>query len=174
MRNSERGISIIFILLVMLISVLFVGLAAPLSFFNELRTSFLLIFNSWIYTAVAAAIFILTLYLALRLLFAENKVQFLAKQGEMGECRISFNTFETLVLHAAKLVKGIKDARTQISLEENGLLVYLKITATADNNIPELVSSIQASVKEHVEEISGVNIAEVNVFVDNIASEFKR
>ncbi|HHX78051.1 MAG TPA: alkaline shock response membrane anchor protein AmaP [Firmicutes bacterium] len=174
MRNLERGISLLYILLVMLISALFIGLTAPLSFFDGLRTSFSLIFNNWIYTVAAAAIFILTLYLALQLLFAENKVRFLAKQGEMGEYRISFNTFETLVLHAAKLVKGIKDARTQISLEGNGLLVFLKITAAADNNLPELVNNIQSSVKEHVEKISGVTVAEVNVFVDNIANEVKR
>ncbi|NMB35741.1 MAG: alkaline shock response membrane anchor protein AmaP [Firmicutes bacterium] len=90
---------------------------------------------------------------------------------EIGEVRISFQAIENMVLTASRKVKGIREVSTRLNFTEQGLIIYLRIKAIPDVPIPALVDELQGKVREYVQEISGSNVAEVKVLVENIAQE---
>lgn len=93
--------------------------------------------------------------------------------SELGEVRISLDSIDSLVHQAVKSVKGIKDLKTRIVLREGGLFIYVKAILYGDRNIPELSQQMQGVIGEHVFNISGVNVSEVKVLVENVATDIK-
>ncbi len=91
--------------------------------------------------------------------------------SEMGEVRISLQAVESMVLMAARSVKGIREVSTRTESTEQGLVIYLRIKPIPDIPIPGLASELQEKVKAYVQEISGYNVAEIKVLVENIAHE---
>jgi len=90
---------------------------------------------------------------------------------EIGEIRISFKAIENMVLTVSRKVKGIREVSTRIDFVEQGLVIYMRIKVLPDIPIPGLVKELQTKVKEYVQEISGSNVAEIKVLVENIAQE---
>ncbi|NLJ55910.1 MAG: alkaline shock response membrane anchor protein AmaP [Firmicutes bacterium] len=90
---------------------------------------------------------------------------------EVGEIRISFRAVENMVLTASRKVKGIREVNTHINFTEQGLVIYLRIRIIPDLPVPALVGELQEKVRGYVQEISGANVAEVKVLVENIAQE---
>ncbi len=90
---------------------------------------------------------------------------------ETGEIRISFRAVENMVLNASRKVKGVREINTRLNFTEQGLVIYLRIKVIPDLPIPALVNELQNTVREYVQEISGTNVAEVKVLVENIAQE---
>lgn len=90
---------------------------------------------------------------------------------EVGEIRISFRAIENMVLTASRKIKGIREVNTHINFTEQGLVIYLRIRIIPDIPVPALVSELQEKVRGYVQEISGANVAEVKVLVENIAQE---
>ncbi|MGI5822349.1 MAG: alkaline shock response membrane anchor protein AmaP [Dethiobacteria bacterium] len=91
--------------------------------------------------------------------------------SEVGEIRISFRAIENMVLTASRKIKGIREVNTRINFTEQGLVIYLRIRIIPDLPVPALVSELQEKVRRYVQEISGANVAEVKVLVENIAQE---
>lgn len=90
---------------------------------------------------------------------------------EIGEIRISFKAIENMVLAAAKKVNGIREVSTRIDAVEQGLLIYIKVKAIPDLPIPTLAGELQNKVNDYVQEISGSNVSEVKVLVENVAQD---
>ncbi|MGI6318713.1 MAG: alkaline shock response membrane anchor protein AmaP [Firmicutes bacterium] len=90
---------------------------------------------------------------------------------EVGEIRISFKAIENMVLSASRKIKGIREVSTRIGSAEQGLVIYMRIKVMPDIPIPGLVAELQSVVREYVQEISGSNVSEVKVLVENIAQE---
>ena len=90
---------------------------------------------------------------------------------EVGEIRISFKAIENMVLSASRKIKGIREVKTHIGSVEQGLVIYMRIKVMPDLPIPGLVAELQTVVREYIKEISGSNVSEVKVLVENIAQE---
>jgi uncharacterized alkaline shock family protein YloU len=90
---------------------------------------------------------------------------------EIGEVRISFKAIENMVLAASRKIKGIREVNTRIDFIEQGLVIYMRIKVLPDIAIPGLINELQVKVREYVQEISGSNVAEIKVLVENIAQE---
>ena len=91
--------------------------------------------------------------------------------NELGEVSISFKAVENMVLTASRAVKGIREVTTTIESAEQGLVIYLRVKTLPDLPIPGLVKELQEKVRGYVQEISGTNVAEVKVKVENIVQE---
>lgn len=90
---------------------------------------------------------------------------------EIGEVRISFKAVENMVLAASRKVNGIREVSTRIDANEQGLLIYLKIKVIPEIPIPGLAGELQNKVRDYVQEISGSNVTEIKVLVENIAQD---
>jgi uncharacterized alkaline shock family protein YloU len=90
------------------------------------------------------------------------------QRTEFGDIRISIETVENLSLKAANRVRGVKDLKARVNVNASGLEIVIRSVVDGESSIPDLTEELQRSVKEHVEEITGIPVASVSVFVANI------
>ena len=95
----------------------------------------------------------------------------IAGYNEIGEYRISYHTIESIILTATQRIKGIREVTSRIESTEQGLVIFLRVKTIPDLPIPALIQELQETIKEYVQEISGCNVAEVKVLVENISQE---
>ncbi|SFI57857.1 Uncharacterized conserved protein YloU, alkaline shock protein (Asp23) family [Paenibacillus sp. UNC496MF] len=117
----------------------------------------------------AAVVFLISLrffYISLRP--SNASAPSIDQRTEFGDIRISLDTVENLALKAAARQRGVKDLKARIRIGEAGIEVSLRAIADGESSIPTLTEDIQRAVKSHVEEITGIPVANVSVFVANI------
>lgn len=122
-------------------------------------------------TAIVIAVIVLLIGIRLFILSvrtSQGHAPSIDQRNEMGDIRISIETVENLALKAATRVRGIKDLKARIRISQSGLEIVIRTIVDGDTSIPGLSEEVQKSVKEHVEEVTGIPVAFVSVFVANV------
>lgn len=119
--------------------------------------------------AVAAVI----LLISLRLFYISVRRERAARpsidlKNELGDIHISLETVENLALKAASRVRGIKDLKVKIRVAEAGLELVIRTFVDGESSIPNLTEEVQRQVREHVQEVTGIPVAVVSVYIANI------
>lgn len=117
-------------------------------------------------TFVIALVSIRFLYLAVRR--GKSDVPSIDQRTEFGDIRISLDTVENLSLKAAGRTRGVKDLRSRVKVNQSGLEIVIRSIVDGESSIPALTEEIQGNVKSHIEDITGIPVAHVTVFVANI------
>lgn len=124
-----------------------------------------------------AAVFItscvVALLISLRLFYisvrtGQAQAPSIDQRNDFGDIRISLETVENLALKAASRSRGVKDLRARVRVSSAGLEITLRTLVDGETSIPLLTEEIQSGVKAHIEEITGIPVAEVSVFVANV------
>ena len=69
-----------------------------------------------------------------------------------------------------KMIVQMKMVRSVVFPEpDGGVRIRLKVTILPDVPMPELTQNIQGKVKEYVEELSGIAVKEVQVYIENLS-----
>lgn len=105
------------------------------------------------------------LYLTLR---SGKHAPSIDQRNDFGDIKISVETVENLSLKAAFRVKGIKDVKARVQVNQIGLEIIIRTMVDGENPIPELTEEIQRTVKQQLEEVTGIPVASVSVYVANI------
>ncbi|WP_040951341.1 alkaline shock response membrane anchor protein AmaP [Gorillibacterium massiliense] len=128
------------------------------------------------YTAVTfIAVCIVLLIIAFRLLFiairpsSNSNVPSIDQRTEFGDIKISVDTIENLALKAATRSRGVRDLKARVKVSNAGLDIELRTVVDGETSIPTLIEEIQAAVKNHLEDITGIPTASVSVYVANVA-----
>jgi uncharacterized alkaline shock family protein YloU len=87
---------------------------------------------------------------------------------DFGDIRISVDTVENLALKAAQRSRGVKDLKARVSISPSGLEIIIRTLVDGESSIPSLTEDIQRTVKSHIEEVTGIPVASVSVFVANV------
>jgi len=58
-------------------------------------------------------------------------------------------------------------------LLDDGLIVHISALALSDINIPESSIKVQQSIKEYIEECTGISVKEIKVKINNLANQSK-
>lgn len=90
------------------------------------------------------------------------------QRTEFGDIRISIETIENLSLKAASKQKGVKDLRARVRASDAGLEIVLRAVVDGETAIPSLTEEIQRAVKTHIEDITGIPVINVAVFIANV------
>lgn len=90
------------------------------------------------------------------------------QRTDFGDIRISLETVENLSLKSAARIKGVQDLKARVHVTQAGLEIVIRAVVDGESSIPELTEEMQRSVKSHLEEITGIPVASVSVFVANI------
>jgi len=125
------------------------------------------------YPFIASAIVLLLIsirlfYLAIRR--SPGRQPSIDRRTEYGDVKVSFDTIQSLALKAAGRVKGLSDIKTRIRSLEAGLEIDLRAAVDGDTSIPTLTEETQRAVKAHVEDMAGLPVSAVSVYITNIAS----
>lgn len=94
----------------------------------------------------------------------------LVKNTDLGIIHVSFSTLNTMAQKAVRKFNEVKDVKSIIISEIDGVKVNIKIIVMPDVKIPELTQSIQKEVKEYIETTAGISVKEVQIFVENLST----
>jgi uncharacterized alkaline shock family protein YloU len=119
--------------------------------------------------AVCAALILLSIrFLFVSLRRSRERTGSIDQRTEFGDIRISLETVENLALKAANRVRGVKDLRARVRVDDSGLDIQLRSVVDGESSIQQLTEEMQRGVKEHVEDITGIPVASVTVYVANV------
>lgn len=108
------------------------------------------------------------LMLAFRHVPKVDKSSVSVQNTENGSVRISVQAMETLVRQAIGQDDGVVEIKTAIVNHEDSITVNIDMTLTSDVHIPNLTMLMQRTVKNFIEEYSGIAVREVTVMVSSI------
>jgi uncharacterized alkaline shock family protein YloU len=125
------------------------------------------------YAYPAIIISLIVLLISIRFLFialrrSRSQAPSIDQRTDFGDIRISMETVENLSLKAAGRTKGVKDLRARVKVNQSGLEITIRTVVDGETSIPELTEDMQNTVKNYIEEITGIPVANVTVFVANI------
>jgi len=83
--------------------------------------------------------------------------------------RINIQTISGLVYQAVRAIEGVKDAKVSIG-DVQPLQLNLKLQLLPDYQIPQLAETVQASIRDYLQQIVGIEVAQVNVTVFGVLS----
>lgn len=90
------------------------------------------------------------------------------QRTEYGDIQISVDTIENLSYKAASRVRGVKEVKTRIKITESGLEIMIRAVVDGESSIPAMTEEVQKQVHDHVEEITGIPVAYVSVYIANL------
>jgi uncharacterized alkaline shock family protein YloU len=87
---------------------------------------------------------------------------------ENGSVRISVAAMDTLVKQAIAHDEGVVDIKTAIINHEDSISVSIDMTLASDVHIPNVTMMMQRTIKNFIEEFSGIAVREVTIMVSKI------
>ncbi|ANS74931.1 hypothetical protein AWM70_10245 [Paenibacillus yonginensis] len=90
------------------------------------------------------------------------------QRTEFGDIQISVETIENLSYKAASRVRGVRDVKTRIRVSESGLEIHVRALVDGETAIPPLTEEVQKQVHDQVEEITGIPVSYVSVYIANL------
>lgn len=125
---------------------------------------------------ITGAASLLVLVASLRLLysaFAQPRSQ-VVHLTDLGQVRISREAVEHLAQRVARGVNGVRDVRPHVQIEGDRIRARMRIWVTPDVNIPNLAARLQAELRRAILEVVGVELAALDLAVENIGSDARR
>lgn len=128
-------------------------------------------------TGYRIAVFTIALvFFALSLMFLFSGIRSnkdkkaVSKHTNIGEIKISLNSIENIAFNASKKAGGVKESKTAVKKDEDGVAIEVRIVVMPDLSIPTISEEIQSRVKKAVEDAAGIAVKQVKVVVDSIYS----
>lgn len=124
---------------------------------------------------VGITVAVLLLLLSLRFLYVSLRrgrsaaAPSVDQRTEYGDIQISMETIENLSLKAAARVKGVRDLRSRIRVSQAGLEIMIRAVVDGEHSLPLLTGEVQRQVHEFVQETTGIPVADVSVYIANVA-----
>jgi len=94
--------------------------------------------------------------------------QVVVKQGLQGEIAITIPAIKVLIMRAIKPIEGVRDIKPHVAQNAEGLVIKLHMAINPELSVPELSQQIQSAVKQYLQDIGGLQVAEVRLLVDDI------
>lgn len=91
--------------------------------------------------------------------------------GSLGKVRVALAAIESLVEKVALEQRGIKEARSGVGSSARGIGIRIKVSAAPDVNIPAVSQAMQQAVREKVLEVTGIEVHNIKVSVEKLASQ---
>ncbi|MDI6602128.1 MAG: alkaline shock response membrane anchor protein AmaP [Thermoanaerobacteraceae bacterium] len=161
-----------FILSIVSIAVIFTGFHLIPIYYIENLVDLLYIYG-YVVGIIGVAFLIVSIRFLLSGVKGGNNVKYIARQTQLGEVRISLVTLQNIAEKAVKGIEGVKEVKTKALFINDGVVMILNLVVATDIKIPELVIKVQKLVKEEIESVTGINVTEVRVYIDNVTVNLK-
>ena len=174
MRLLDRILLTLYTLAIIIVSLFLIIVAAGSIPLTHIKNYINSIEYGWEFAGILLVVSLIFLLISIKLLFSRNKPKAvtgtLLKNTEMGMIKISVNTLDALVQKSVRGFQEIKDVKSYVIPEDDGIRVRLNIQLMPDVNIPGISTAVQNKVKEYVESTAGILVKEVYIFIDNLAA----
>lgn len=90
------------------------------------------------------------------------------QSNELGQIQVTIETIEQIALKSAYQIAGISDAKAKVQVTDVGLSIIVRANVDGELTIPELAQQIQSNVKTHIQQIAGIPVAQVNIYISDL------
>ena len=118
-------------------------------------------------TAIAAVVLILSLEIIIAACVPEKQKRIRLASGEKGSVQVTVDTVNQMALKAVRSCEGVKDATVVTKNGKQGLIFKTVLTIHSSTVIAQVTERVQETVRTEIETITGMQVAEVTVFIDN-------
>ena len=94
-------------------------------------------------------------------------------KGIEGDVTMSIPAVKAIIMKAIRQVDGVKDMRPEVVSSPTGVKVKLHTMINPEHNVPEISQSLQTAVRENLEKVGGLQVAEIKVFIDDFVAAGK-
>ncbi len=125
--------------------------------------------NAIILSVVAVIVILMVLRLAFRRRKPASKpaTSTLIRTTDIGACYISMAAMNNMVQKHCRSNTRLRECFSSIMPVEGGVQIALRVTLMPDTEIPVLLDTLQKSLKEYIENCSGVNVRDIQIMVDS-------
>ncbi|MCR6545956.1 alkaline shock response membrane anchor protein AmaP [Dehalobacterium formicoaceticum] len=174
MKLLNKILTLIFYLIIGIISLITLlmtlGWTTPLQYLNEVFNAFN---TRWIIGVTAALVLIGALYLLVSAFLRDPVFNVKITSNETGEISITMPAVEALVKKAAFQIKGVKEVKPLIKHTGDGIALFLKVSMQPGTIIPQSAEELQTLVKEYLDQVAGLSVAEIKVLITHVSQESK-
>lgn len=162
-----------FLLFIYSLSIAILSAAAILQLSGVLPSNWIEVSDDRIFVTAIIVMSILLL-LSLRFFYISirrdrNSIPSIDQRTEFGDIQISVETIENLCLKAATKVRGTRDLKARVKVDQAGINIEIRAVVDGDSSIPSLSSDIQKQVHDYLQETTGIPVSDVSVFIANVA-----
>ena len=132
------------------------------------------LYDNLLYTALVIVAALLVAIICIKLLFSgtapKTPQNALIKTTENGAVRISISALDAMAQKHVRQNEKVRDVKSSVVIVENGIRFRLRISLMPESIIPEVTAQLQTTLKDYVEGLSGINVKEVLVFVEDMGN----
>ncbi len=131
------------------------------------------IYGQWEASLVGAVFFLVSIRLLLAGLRSRKVKDTIVHHNEIGDVHISLTAVENLVEKTVRHLRGVRGLKVKVALAPQGITVQIKAAVSPESHVPTVAGEIQKRVHEYIKNTVGIELADVQVTVDNISNDFK-
>ena len=136
-------------------------------------TGVLYISEQW-EAGLVGAVFLLV---SIRLLLAGMRSRCLkdtiVHHNDIGDVHISLDAIKNLVEKTSRNTRGVRGAKVRVSHDKRGLKVSINAVVSPEVHVPSISAELQQRIHDYIKNTVGVEIADVEILVENISNDFK-
>ncbi len=130
--------------------------------------------NRLVLGIVAVLFIVVTVMVLFYLLKGERQPRSIVVEHDLtGEISITVPAIKAIIMKAVKPVEGLREIRPVVNNSPQGLVIYLHTAVNPSVSVPDMGREIQALVKKSLQEIGGLQVAEVRVLADDLSQSHK-
>ncbi|MEQ8200961.1 MAG: alkaline shock response membrane anchor protein AmaP [Syntrophomonadaceae bacterium] len=94
-------------------------------------------------------------------------------KGIEGDVTMSIAAVKAIIMKAIRQVDGVKEMRPEVVSSPNGVKVKLHTMINPEHNVPEISHTLQTTVRESLEKVGGLQVAEIKILIDDFVAAGK-
>lgn len=177
MQPIYRLLSVFFTLLALVFAIALLALALGLVIPEEYPQLLFLWINDsrLIVGIVSGAVILLGLFLIIAMGKRDKPRlrELLIQDSALGRVDISESALQEMILRTARYIREIRDVKSFLRHENDGLAVTLHLKVHPDADIPGLSQEVQLEVQKRLEEKAGIHVQYVRVLVEGVSYEHR-
>ncbi|MFH1776209.1 MAG: alkaline shock response membrane anchor protein AmaP [Candidatus Omnitrophota bacterium] len=160
MRTFSKFLVTFYTLIFMVMGIVLVFLA--LHFRKTIDLSFVFEYftdnpNLWIILAASGIVLVVVSFSLAKLAYGSfQREKTIAFNNPEGQVTISLSAIEDVIKRITKQVTEVREIRSYVSATRKGIDITSRIVLWSDTNIPEVTEKIQSIVRNHVQEMLGI------------------
>lgn len=169
----DRIILSIYTLLLAFLSLGVILLSLRLISLDLVWTGISHISGQWEAGLVGAVFLLVSIRLLLAGMRSRRVKDTIVHHNDMGDVHISLDAIKNLVEKTARYTRGVRGVKVRVNLAGQGLKVSLKAVVSPEVHVPSVSAELQTRIHEYIKNTVGVELADVEILVENISNDFK-
>lgn len=175
LKMFDKIINVLFIVLIACVAAGIVFAAFNTTVLAAISAFLAAVFGSVAYKIIILIVCVIVIFLCIRILFVrqrrnENKQVnpgVPVRSTEDGTTYITLTAIEGIVLKFVQANTKVREVKTTIVPIQDSISIGLKMSLSANTNVPEITAQIQSSLKEHVQNMTGITVREIQIIIES-------